>query len=813
MSADHVGKEICVSTDDGKFYGTIHSVDGKHGKLILQKVSMEDGSNLRGLQIFFTNEIKDLQLLSGNADEETANDGDLDSSPTGLDANQNIEEEESSLSAKDPSDEGPRLIARKPLNPGKYLTGDDTFMTKSREEDFNDPPEVILVNEFGEKFDSALENINEQRVVGISAEGDKIGRSGKLCLLVIGCRRVTYVFDVFKLGEESLSKGLRALLEDCYILKVVHDCRLLSDCLFNQYQTQLKNIFDTQVADIIIFKQKRGRLPTVVNGLEACLYEYLNISPEKCRFYSVIGKSLKSNAYLWTTRPLAEELLNAVAEKVLFLRELRITQMENMMAEFLHGVDIYLGVFRDSNMNSSETLRHIRKVPDPFYRLKNISERRWKAYKDKDEKIDSGDEFQFDNGAEAAFAKSGNGGWTEGKQFAANYQKKHGKIVERDDLDQKGRRSYFDNEPRVDKRNAPWRMIKEKASENGESSETSIVFRSESIIREQNKAKATSNLLNGRTSYANSSRNYSNVAQHSVGKFAPNAAKSSESQVDYKEAEKDGKIVNCQEEKREEAKVNDSNNSRNFLEDKQSSTGSISKNQGQPGSVLSENQSYTGSVLSAIPRKKVPIDWFDCDTPSTDRSRSSSVDSGPSAKPKGVELPAKQHLQPSPNSDNDYSKYDQEYPALSPDSRKSSPDRPCYESSPSTQSQISGSSANSSPYLRSDQYSRPEVGIAKRDLFGRASEPRGVQSDAQRPHAAGRAKMRDFYAAPSSPVVGGSAATDMPKLLSRTFGTVKTHAFPSDDDLLRTNPIIRAEHTGPVHGERVKIDKITNILN
>lgn len=37
MSADHVGKEICVSTDDGKFYGTIHSVDGKHGKLILQK--------------------------------------------------------------------------------------------------------------------------------------------------------------------------------------------------------------------------------------------------------------------------------------------------------------------------------------------------------------------------------------------------------------------------------------------------------------------------------------------------------------------------------------------------------------------------------------------------------------------------------------------------------------------------------------------------------------------------------------------------------------------------------------------------------
>ena len=451
----------------------------------------------------------------------------------------------------------------------------------------------------------------------------------------------------------------------------------------------------------------------------------------------------------------------------------------------------------------------MRKVPDPFYRLKNISERRWKAYKDKDEKVDSGDELQFDNGAETAFATSSNGGWTEGKQFAANYKKRHGKIVERDDLDQKGRRSYFDDEPRVDKSNAPWRMMKEKASENGESSETGIVFRSESIIREQNTTKATSNLMNGKASYANGSRNHSSDTQHSVSKFNANAVKCPESRVDNKEVEKNGKIVNCQEEKREDAEVNDSSGSIDLAEDKHSNTGSTPQDQGRPVSVLSENQSYTGSVLSAIPRKKVPIDWFDCDTPSTDRSRSSSVDSGPSAIPKGTELPAKQHLQPSPSSDNAYNKYDQEYPPLSPDSRKSSPDRPVYGNSPSIQGQSSGISANSSPFLGSDQYSRPEVGIAKRDLFGRASEPRGVQSDVQRPRVAGRARMRDFYAASSSPPIGGAAATDMPKLLSRTFGTVKTHAFPSDDDLLLTNPIIRAEHTGPVQGDRVKIQKIT----
>ena len=450
----------------------------------------------------------------------------------------------------------------------------------------------------------------------------------------------------------------------------------------------------------------------------------------------------------------------------------------------------------------------MRKVPDPFYRLKNVSERRWKAYKDKDEKVYSGDELQFDNEADAAFSTSNNGGWTEGKQFAADYKKKHGKIVERDDLDQKGKRSYFDNEPHVDKSNAPWRMMKEKASENGESNETGIVFRSESVIRDQNKTKAASNVMNGKTSHVNGSRNHSSVTQHSVSKFNANTMKSPKTELDNNEAEKNGKIVNYQEEKRE-IEVNDSSGSVDLAADKLSNTGSTPQDQGRPGGVLSENQSYTGSVLSAIPRKKVPIDWFDCDTPSTDRSRSSSVDSGPSATPKGIELPAKQHLQPSPRSDDGYNKYDQEYPPLSPDSRKSSPDRPVYKSSPKTQGQISGISANTSPLLGDDQYTRPEVGIAKRDLFGHASERRGVQSDVQRPRAAGRARMRDFYAASSSPPMGGAAATDMPKLLSRTFGTVKTHAFPSDDDLLHTNPIIRAEHTGPVHGDRVKIQKIT----
>ena len=37
MADEHIGKEILICTDEGKFYGTIHSIDAQNRKLILQK--------------------------------------------------------------------------------------------------------------------------------------------------------------------------------------------------------------------------------------------------------------------------------------------------------------------------------------------------------------------------------------------------------------------------------------------------------------------------------------------------------------------------------------------------------------------------------------------------------------------------------------------------------------------------------------------------------------------------------------------------------------------------------------------------------
>ena len=42
-------------------------------------------------------------------------------------------------------------------------------------------------------------------------------------------------------------------------------------------------------------------------------------------------------------------LLSLFVQHVMYLRELRLAQMERLLAEFLYGVNIYLSVVRDAN--------------------------------------------------------------------------------------------------------------------------------------------------------------------------------------------------------------------------------------------------------------------------------------------------------------------------------------------------------------------------------------------------------------------------------------------------------------------------------
>ena len=89
--------------------------------------------------------------------------------------------------------------------------------------------------------------------LAVDCEGIDLGRSGELCILQVGCVTkssavVFFLFDVCVLGRAMFDRGLRQVLENADILKLVYDARSDSDALFAQFDVRLRGLIDLQVA-------------------------------------------------------------------------------------------------------------------------------------------------------------------------------------------------------------------------------------------------------------------------------------------------------------------------------------------------------------------------------------------------------------------------------------------------------------------------------------------------------------------------------------------------------------------------------------
>lgn len=66
-----------------------------------------------------------------------------------------------------------------------------------------------------------MREIYSHKVIGIAVEGVCIGRSGTLCWLNVVLQKQIFLFDVMTMGKDCFEKGLKDLLEDGDILKVI----------------------------------------------------------------------------------------------------------------------------------------------------------------------------------------------------------------------------------------------------------------------------------------------------------------------------------------------------------------------------------------------------------------------------------------------------------------------------------------------------------------------------------------------------------------------------------------------------------------
>lgn len=88
----------------------------------------------------------------------------------------------------------------------------------------------------------------ECAIISVDCEGVNLGTKGQLTILEIGTvRGEAFIFDLLLCPELMNDGGLRGILEDENIIKIIHDCRNDSYNLYSQFNILLRNVFDTQV--------------------------------------------------------------------------------------------------------------------------------------------------------------------------------------------------------------------------------------------------------------------------------------------------------------------------------------------------------------------------------------------------------------------------------------------------------------------------------------------------------------------------------------------------------------------------------------
>lgn len=129
-----------------------------------------------------------------------------------------------------------------------------------------------------------------------------------------------FIFDILKGGPDMFlgyegRKGLKDVLENKKILKLIHDCRNDWDSLLYQFSVRLYNFVDTQEAFFVfkLFHFQEITLPiSLMNFIEGTLQI-------KLKYKDQFKNDINMDPYLWGKRPIDDNNLNYAAEDVAHL--------------------------------------------------------------------------------------------------------------------------------------------------------------------------------------------------------------------------------------------------------------------------------------------------------------------------------------------------------------------------------------------------------------------------------------------------------------------------------------------------------------
>lgn len=202
-------------------------------------------------------------------------------------------------------------------------------------------------------FYSAVKLLTEADVISVFMADVSRGRSKRSSLLAISTLQNIFLFDLEVMGDVCLDKGLRDVLESTDIVKVVYDCRLMSDCLRQKHLTKLLNVRDVEAEDIAVVHQRHGVIRRHTRTLEYLVNRYLGIP---------IAISLDIEPNMWSERPLSIDLQKTIAVQASFLIPLQKAMEKKYLKRLAIFSDLYNNFLTDAddltlrNNNSNHTL-------------------------------------------------------------------------------------------------------------------------------------------------------------------------------------------------------------------------------------------------------------------------------------------------------------------------------------------------------------------------------------------------------------------------------------------------------------------------
>ncbi|XP_063447946.1 piRNA biogenesis protein EXD1-like [Mytilus trossulus] len=164
------------------------------------------------------------------------------------------------------------------------------------------------------KFSSAINELNDKikddNTIALDCEGVDLSRFGCVTMFNVGTKDMVYLIDVLKIGDSVFDDGLRSILENNTIEKLMFDCRENADALFHLHKVNLDGVLDVQLFELSNRIYRNGY--TILGSLEKCLQKFLS-DDTLLRLKKQGRETMLNTTNIWKDRPLSESMLKYAA--------------------------------------------------------------------------------------------------------------------------------------------------------------------------------------------------------------------------------------------------------------------------------------------------------------------------------------------------------------------------------------------------------------------------------------------------------------------------------------------------------------------